>query len=295
MDLRQLRYFVTVAETLHFGRAAERLSISQPPLSRSIAAFERELGVTLFERGTRGVRLTGAGGALLPESRRLLRDADAIASGARELSRGEVGVVNLGFLAASAYGVLPRLIPAFRRERPGVRLVLTEATTDRQLAALRDGSLDAGILLPPVSEPALAYRTLTREPLVAALPATRRWPSRLPLRRLAGEPFVLFPRQVGPGLYDLIVRACERAGFAPRVEQEAVQMPTIVSLVAAGMGVALVPASLRRMRRMGVVYRPLSEALPRVEMGLAWRAGDPSPALAAFVAHARSARPAGEA
>lgn len=289
MDLRQLRYFVAVAETLHFGRAARRLDISQPPLSRQVAAFEDELGVELFERSTRGVRLTPAGGALLPRARRLLADADTIARGARELARGDVGLINLGFLAASTYSVLPRLLTTFRRSRPGVRLVLTEATSDRQLVALLDGSLDAGVLLPPVADASLAYAALIREPLVAALPSGRPWPARLDIAQLASEPFILFPRRAGASLYDLIVGACERAGFTPRVEQEAVQMPTIVSLVAAGMGVALVPGSLRRMRRMGVVYRPLAGRIPPVEMGLAWRADDAAPALAAFVAHARDA------
>ena len=289
MDLRQLRYFVAVAETLHFGRAARRLDISQPPLSRQVAAFEEELGVGLFERSTRGVRLTPAGAALLPRARRLLADADTIARGARELARGDVGLLDIGFLAASTYSVLPRLLSTFRRSRPGVRLVLTEATSDRQLVALADGSLDAGVLLPPVTDPALVWQPLVREPLVAALPAGRRWPPRIDLARLAAEPFILFPRPAGASLHDLIVGACERAGFTPRVEQEAVQMPTIVSLVAAGMGVALVPDSLRHMRRTGVVYRPLSDRIPPVEMGLAWREGDPTAALAAFVAHARDA------
>jgi DNA-binding transcriptional LysR family regulator len=234
------------------------------------------------------VRLTAAGAALLPEARRLVREAQALARGAGELARGEVGVLNLGFISASAYNVLPRVLPAFRRARPGVRLVLTEATSDVQSAALLEGTLDAGILLPPIAVPAMRYAPLVREPLVAALPGSRRWPSRVPLSQLAREPFVLFPRPAGPGLYDVIVRACARAGFSPRVEQEAVQMPTIVSLVAAGMGVALVPASLERMRRTGVVYRPLTGVAPRVEVGLAWRGADRSPALAAFVAHARA-------
>jgi DNA-binding transcriptional LysR family regulator len=289
MELRHLRYFVAVAEALHFGRAAARLHISQPPLSRAIRGLEREVGTALFERSTRGVRLTPAGSALLPEARRLLREADALAAGARDLARGDVGVLHLGFISASAYNVLPRVLPAFRRTRPGVRLVLSEATTDVQLGALAEGTLDAGILLPPVTPPLFAYAALLREPLVAALPDARTWPARVPLAKLAREPFVMFPRHAGPGLHDLVTDACERAGFTPRVEQEAVQMPTIVSLVAAGMGVALVPASLQHMRRTGVVYRPLAGASPRVEVGLAWRAADRSPVLAAFVAHARDA------
>jgi DNA-binding transcriptional LysR family regulator len=287
MELRHLRYFVAVAEALHFGRAAARLSISQPPLSRQIGAFERELGTPLFERGTRGVRLTPAGAALLPEARRLLRDAAALASSASELARGDVGVLNLGFISASAYNVLPAALPAFRRARPGVKLVLHEATSDVQLGSLLDATLDAGILLPPVAHRALGYARLISEPLIAALPAARRWPAKIAIGALSREAFVMFPRRAAPALHDIVLGFCQRAGFAPRIEQEAVQMPTIVSLVAAGMGVALVPASLQRMRRTGVVYRPLAGA-PRVDVGLAWRVADRSPALAAFVAHARA-------
>ena len=286
MDLRVLRYFVAVAETLHFGRAAAALSMSQPPLSRQIRALEDELGVELFVREPRGVRLTPAGASLLPQARRLLREADAPAAGARELAQGEVGIVRLGFVSTAAYNVLPRVLPPFRRARPGIRLALVEATTDAQLTALRDDALDAGLLVPPVPE-TLRYEPLVREPLIAALPGGRRWPRGLPLAALAGEPFILFPRRAAPGLYDLIVGLCAGAGFVPRIEQEAIQMPTIVSLVGAGMGVALVPASLAHMRRTGVVYRPLAEPGPPMEVGLAWNQASPSPAVAAFVAHVR--------
>jgi DNA-binding transcriptional LysR family regulator len=286
MDLRVLRYFVTLADTLHFGRAAAALSMSQPPLSRQIRAFEDELGVELFLREPRGVRLTPAGTALLPQARRLLREADALTAGARELAHGEVGVVRLGFISTAAPNVLPRVLPTFRRTRPGIRLTLVEATTDAQLTGLRDDTLDAGVVVPPVPVP-LRCEVLLREPLLAALPRTRRWPRRLPLETLADEPLILFPRRAAPGLYDLIVGLCARAGFVPRIEQEAIQMPTIVSLVGAGMGVALVPASLARVRQTDVVYRPLAEPGPPMEVGLAWNEATPTPAVAAFIAHVR--------
>ena len=293
MDLRVLRYFVTLADTLHFGRAAAALSMSQPPLSRQIRAFEDELGVELFLREPRGVRLTPAGSALLPQARRLLREADALTAGARELAHGEVGVVRLGFISTAAHNVLPRVLPAFRHARPGIRLTLVEATTDAQLTGLRDDTLDAGLVVPPVPAP-LRYEVLLREPLIAALPGTivsfgarRRWPRRLPLAALADEPFILFPRRAAPGLYDLIVGLCAQAGFVPRIEQEAIQMPTIVSLVGAGIGVALVPASLAHVRRTDVVYRPLAEPGPPMEVALAWNEATPTPAVAAFVAHVR--------
>jgi DNA-binding transcriptional LysR family regulator len=289
MDLRHLRYFVAVAETQNFGRAAARLAISQPPLSRQIQAFEGELGTRLFARTTRGVRLTAAGAALLPEARRLLRHADALAANARHLGEGDIGTVRVGFISTASYNVLPRVLPEFHRRRPGVRLLLQEATSEALGALLREDELDVGLVVPPLFEPGCRYATLLREPLLAALPARRRWPRRVPLASLAREPFILFPRKAGIGLYDVIVGFCRAAGFTPRIEQEAIQMPTIVSLVAAGMGVALVPASLRQMRRTGVVYRPLAETSPLMEVGLAWREGETEPAVAAFVEHARAA------
>jgi DNA-binding transcriptional LysR family regulator len=317
MNLRALRYFVAVADARHFGRAASALAMSQPPLSRQIRALEEELGVGLFVREPHGARLTAAGAALLPQARRLLRDADALVAGARELAHGEVGVVRLGFVSTAAYNVLPTVLPAFRRLRPGIRLSLAESTSDAQVTAIRDDALDAGLVIPPVPAE-LDYEALWREPLIAALPAMalipprsplrglpapqgggprasersfgarRRWPRRIDLATLAHEPFILFPRRASPGLHDLVTGLCAAAGFVPRIEQEAIQMPTIVSLVAAGMGVALVPASLARMRRTGVVYRPLAEPAPPMEVGIAWIEARATPAAAAFVAHVRS-------
>jgi DNA-binding transcriptional LysR family regulator len=289
VELRHLRYFVAVGDALNFGRAAAALHIAQPPLSRAIRALETELGTPLFDRDPRGARLTGAGAALLPEARRLLRDAEAFRAGARQHAAGEAGTLAIGFVSTAAYNVLPRIVPAFRARRPGVRLALREATSDLQPSALLGGSLDVGFLIPGPLDPALGYAPLHRESLIAALPGRRRWPGRVALRSLAREPFILFPREVAPELHDAIVALCRRAGFAPQIGQEAIQMQTIVSLVAGGMGVSLVPASLEHLRRDGVVYRPLVERGPRVEIGLAWRASDDSPLTRAFVAEARAA------
>ncbi|MEP7064278.1 MAG: LysR family transcriptional regulator [Betaproteobacteria bacterium] len=287
MDLRRLRYFIAVAEALNFGRAAKALHIAQPPLSRAINALETELGVELFARNTRGVRLTAVGTALLPEARRLLRDADALREGARHLADGDVGSLGVGFISTAIFGVLPQVIRGFHRTRPGVTLTLREGTTNQMPAQIRSGELDVGFMLPGPDEPAVTYTPLTWEPLVAALPAQRRWPARVSLADLAGESFLMFPREAGAWLYDAIVGFCKREGFVPRIDQEAIQMQTIVSLVAAGMGVALVPASLHHMRRTGVVYRPLTQKSPAVEIGLAHRADDDSPLVRAFVAEAR--------
>ncbi|HKY01111.1 MAG TPA: LysR family transcriptional regulator [Burkholderiales bacterium] len=286
MELRHLRYFVTLAETLHFGRAAARLHISQPPLTRQIRGLEEELGTPLFRRSRQGVALTPAGSALLPEARRLLRDAEALLGGAAHAAGGQIGKLRIGFISTASYTVLPELLPAFHRDHPGIKLQLQEATTDVQIPGLQEGDLDVGFVLAPVVDASLRYQSVHREPLIAALPAGRRWPATIAVSALAGEAFVLFPRKVGVGLHDLIIGLCQRAGFAPRIEQEAIQMQTIISLVAAGMGVSLVPQSLLHMRRTGVVYRPLRDKSPLIEIGLAWRASDDSPAVAAFVAAA---------
>jgi DNA-binding transcriptional LysR family regulator len=291
MELRHLRYFVAVAEHLSFAGAARALHLSQPPLSRQIRALEEELGTPLFARTKRTVALTDAGAALLPEARRLLREADALKAGARAHAAGEIGTLALGFIGMAAYNVLPGVLSAFHRAHPGVRLALREATSDVLLAALRQGELDVALVLPPADDPATEYATLYRDTLVAALPAARRefrGPGSLRLGSLAAEPFILFPRAVGTSLHDQILGLCRRAGFSPRIEQEAIQMQTIVSLVAAGMGVALVPASLMNMRRTGVRYRPLAERSPIVEVGMVWRRSDTSPAVRAFVALARA-------
>lgn len=289
MELRHLRYFVAVGDALSFGRAALALHIAQPPLSRAIRSLEQELGAALFDRDTRGVRLTDAGAALLPEARRLLRDAESLRQNARQYAAGEAGTLAIGFVSTASYNVLPALVPAFRARRPGVRLALREGTTDVQLPALVAGELDVGFVIARSVPPSLQYVALHREPLIAALPARRRWPSRLKLARLAGESFILFPREVAPDLHDAILATCRAAGFAPRIGQEAIQMQTIVSLVAGGMGVALVPASLALLGREGVVYRRLAERSPEVEVGLAWRSADDSPLTRAFLAEARAA------
>ncbi len=289
IDLRQLRHFVGVAEHLHFGRAASALSLSQPPLSRSIRALEQELGAPLFARTKRRVALTAAGAALLPEARQVLRQVAALQRGAGRLAAGEIGTLGLGFITSAAYNVLPQLLPEFHRRYPGVRLALQEATSDAQLRALKAGEIDLGLVVPPTDDHELAYLPVHRDQLIAALPAAgyRRAPPRIALKSLADAPFILFPRPMGIGLYDATVSYCRRAGFSPRIEQEAIQMPTIVSLVAAGMGVALVPASLMHLKRSGVVYRPLVEKSPLVETALAWKPGNDSPSLAALLALAR--------
>ncbi|WP_107313244.1 LysR substrate-binding domain-containing protein [Burkholderia metallica] len=288
-DLRQWRYFTTVADERHFGRAAERLAMTQPPLSQAIRALEDTLGVALFVRTKRSVALTAVGAALLPDVRRLLELADALPPLAGRLARGEAGSLSLSFVSTADYGLLPALLRAFGARYPQVRLRLTEATSDVQIDDIVAGRSDAGLVIPPVPPrhaAALSYLPVVREPLVVAMPAAASdAPDDEPvhLAEVAALPLVIFPRRLAPGFYDIITGCYGAAGETPRIGQEAIQMQTIVSLVSAGMGVALVPQSLRNLRRTGVVYRPLAGHAPVVETGLVWRTGDVSPVLAGFI------------
>ena len=286
MELRHLRYFVTLAEELHFGRAAEKLHISQPPLSMQIRALEGELGVMLFNRTQRHVALTQAGHALLQEARQILARVEQTVLITRHAGRGEIGELAVGFISVADYNVLPVVLREFRRKFPLVNLTLREATTDAQIRDLITGRLDVGFLLPPVTEAALESVSILREPLIAALPEKHplaKKAGKLALEKLKDEPFILFPRTNAPGLYDDVVSCCKAAGFSPRVEQEAIQMQTIISLVSAELGVALIPASLTNLRRTGVIYKPLKQQTPLTEIHLAWRRGDELPALRVFV------------
>jgi DNA-binding transcriptional LysR family regulator len=291
IDLRRLRYFVAVAETLHFGRAALRLNMSQPPLSRQIQQLEAELGVILFRRSKRRVELTQAGEHLLVEARRLLADAGLLGERVRRVASGEVGQLALGFISAVDYSILPALLSAYRTAYPDVTVDLRELTTDVQRRELNEGRIDAGMLLAPADDDGLATLPLLHEPLMAALPASdslARMRGALPLGALAQRPFVIFPRPIATGLHDMIFNFCRKAGFEPRITQEAIQLQTIVSLVSAGLGVALVPASLRSLRRTGVVYRTLREESPLLTVLLAWRRVNRSASLAHFTAVARA-------
>lgn len=297
-DLRQWRYFVAVADERHFGRAAERLSMTQPPLSQAIRALEDALGVALFARTKRSVELTAVGAALLPDVRRLIAAADALPPLAQSLARGEAGSLALAFVSTADYGLLPQLLREFGARYPHVRLQLAEATSDVQIEELAAGRIDAGLVIPPVPPrhaASLSYLPVLREPLVVAMPAEAAdaadAAADAPVRiaDIASLPLVIFPRRLAPGFYDIITGCYGAAGVTPRIGQEAIQMQTIVSLVSAGMGVALVPQSLRNLRRTGVVYRALADPAPVVETGLVWRTDDVSPVLAGFIGVVRGA------
>ena len=287
MELRHLRYFVAVAEELHFTRAADRLNIAQPPLSHQIKQLEEELGARLFKRSKRQVELTPAGRAVLDEARRTIGQAELVVMAARRARRGEVGELNLGVSSSAPYTTLPAILRTFRARYAAVRLTLYERSTEEQIAMLRTGTIDAGFVRspPPADTVGLEIRPILREPLVAALPQGHRLArsKQLAVRALKGEPFILSPRHAAPTLYDQIVGLCRREGFEPQVAQEATQMQTIVSLVSAGLGVGIVPASIQKLHRARVTYRALRPNDVMTEMALIYDLANPSRVLAAFV------------
>ena len=288
-EIWQLQYFIAVAETLHFGRAAERLHISQPPLSRAIRSLEAALGAELFARTKRRVELTPAGAHLLEEARRTLTQLESAALQVQAVAAGKQGRLRIGFVSLADYGVLPGLLKGFKAARPGVSLALREMLSPEQATALAAGELDFGLLLPPVAGE-LEHLVVQSEKFVAALPsrhAAARRGGRIAMRDLAAEPFVMVPREIAPGLYDIVAGLAARAGFAPRVAQEAIQMQTVVSLVSSGLGVAIVPASIANLGRRGVVYREITDAHPRLDLWLAWRRGELGATARDFLAQAR--------
>lgn len=299
MDLKHLRAAVAVADHLHFGRAAIALGVAQPPLSQQVKALEAELGVTLFERSTRAVRLTPAGEAFVDDARTILSTVDSAVRRARAAGRGESGELAIGMVGSAVRHPLPTIIRAFRARYPAVTLSFHVLPTTTQVERLRAATLDLGLLRPPLPGAAddLELVSISREPLVAVLPSDHRLAARrrLAVAALADEPFVLFPRALGPGLYDEITALCRRGGFTPEPAQEAVQMPTIVGLVAAGCGVSIVPGSAAQ-PRPEVVFVPLSPSVRLVDLAIALPRRRRSVVAANFTAlaranRARSARP----
>ena len=297
MELRHLRYFLAVAEELHFHRAAARLHISQPPLSQQIRALERELGVTLLERNRRRVGLTAAGEAFRDDARAILAAVYRAAERAQNVARGSLGTLSVGFVGSAMFSpTLPDILREFRATRPEVELVLRELPTVVQLQALVGGELDVGVIRGPIAatdvDPQLELMTIQRERLVAALPADHPLAARRRLRAadLSGDTFVILARRDAPGLFASLTSAMVEVGGVPEDVLEVAEMQTIISLVAGGFGVSLVPASVGTVDRSGVAFRPIAGPTPTIELSAAWRTGGDSPVRDAFLALSRPAR-----
>ncbi|GAA1091281.1 LysR substrate-binding domain-containing protein [Nocardiopsis composta] len=298
-SLEQLGSFVAVAEELHYGRAAARLSMTQPPLSRRIQLLEHELGVQLVDRSRRSVRLTPAGRAFLPDARRILRLAQEASQSVRKVPQGKGGRVALGFTAAAAYSFLGEALTELGDRLPEVDLVLREMVTGAQVEALLAGRIDLGMVRPPVSGGDIATCPLAREDLVAAVPDGHPLASRerIDAADFHGRPFVMYSPWEARYFHEVLVGAFRAAGVAPEHTQYVGQIHTVLALVRAGLGAALVPEAARALHLDGVVLRPVTGLPPApVELHAAWRTGNDNPALAAVVQVVRelgTARPGG--
>ena len=297
MELRHLRYFVAVAEERHVTRAAERLGMQQPPLSQQIQALEAELEVQLFRRKPRGVELTQAGEALFDDARAILARVEHAVAATRRAARGEQGRIAIGFTSSVPFHpFMPRIIRSFREAHPLISLVLEEGGTSELVEALRQERVDAAFIRSPVGDPlGLEVRPLLEEGMVVALPAGHELAQQrapLPLSALAGETFILYRRPSGPGLYDSILAGCHRAGFSPRVGQEAPRMLSTLNLVAAGLGVSIVPESMQGLHMDGVVFNPLKDRPPlRAPLTFAHRRNERSPVVQRFISLVAQAVP----
>jgi DNA-binding transcriptional LysR family regulator len=289
VELRHLRYFQALAEELNFSRAADRMHIVQSALSRQVAALERELGVRLFDRTTRGVQLTDAGRALKERVESILPTLDEALDSTRLTARGELGRLEIGYIAAAMWSVLPPILEEHRRRYPEVSFRLRElVVAGEQLDPLLDGSLDVAFVRPIAVFRTVTWESLLQEQLVAALPEGHRLADRgsVDLRDLAGERFILMSRTAYPDSHDLYEQACRDAGFVPTVVDEG-DSPNAMYMIAAGFGVGLAPASARHCGLPGVVFRPLIQPTPQLELAVARRTGNRSQTVAAFLQTAR--------
>ncbi|MEL6130861.1 MAG: LysR family transcriptional regulator [Cyanobacteria bacterium J06628_4] len=285
MELRHLRYFLAVAEELHFGRAATRLQMAQPPLSQQIKQLETELGVQLFARTRRKVELTAAGQVFQQEARQLLQHLEQAIRKTQQANRGEVGRLAIAFVSSAMYSLLPDYLKQYREQYPHIEIILHELSTQEQIQGLLNNRLDIGFMRPPVNTATLQARPVLQEPLVAALPLNHRLASQpiISVKELQGELFVLFPRTMATRLYDQIISLCHQGNFSPTVAQQAAQMQTILSLVAAEIGVAIVPASLQNLQRRGVCFIPFRESTPKAEVCVVWKQDQMTPTVKTFL------------
>jgi len=285
-ELRHLRYFVAVAEELHFGRAAKRLGIAQPPLSQQIRQLEARLDVPLFTRTSRQVALTAAGEALLRGARRALAEVGLAAAAARRAATGETDALRIAYTDSAALSVLPGAIQRFRSALPSVHLDLVEGSTAAQIDAVARDLVDLAVVRGPIVQPSLRTEVVLREPFLLALPESHPLTQldTVELGALGGEPMVLFPRHLAPDFHDTISAMCRAAGFTPLVAYEGAEYQTILSLVAAALGVSLVPRSVANLQRRGVVYRAIPDAPPRAEIAAVYRAESWSRPLKAMLA-----------
>lgn len=291
MDRFALECFVALADELHFHRAAERCHISQPAMSQQVRRLEKELGVQLAHRNKRHVSLTRAGEVFLADARKTLDQMDLAVSRAQRTDRGEIGQVTVGATSPALYVMLPEVLALLRERLPNVGIIVRELTTAEQERALRLGEIDVGLVHPPLDDPALATEEVARPPFQLALPADHPLAAKkmVPLAELAGERFVIFPRNIAPQLYDTLISLCQEAGFSMQIAMEAYPAQSIIALVSAKVGLGFIASEVQRLDRAGVVYRPIRPPRPELGVGVAYHPDGTPPAVRAFLAAARKA------
>jgi DNA-binding transcriptional LysR family regulator len=289
MELRQLRYFVAVADARSFSRAAERLHVSQPPLSRQIAGLERELGIRLLERNNRSVSLTAAGRIFLERARDVLKGVESAVSSTRQAAEGELGSLTLGFGGSAAYAFIPAILRDFRARYPGVTVTLDQLPLIEQMPALKSRRIDLGFVLLPCEDPALGFESMVRDRLVVAVPADHPLGKRpaVQLRELKAYDFVGFSGAGRFGYHAHTLEICRQAGFVPRIVRESAPMVSVIGLVASGIGIALVPSMARRLQMADVRYVRLKDKHAHMDFAFAWNRDQFSPVLKTFLGVAR--------
>jgi DNA-binding transcriptional LysR family regulator len=285
MELRQLKYFIAVAQELHFGRAAESLHLSQPALSKQIQALEDSLKIQLLERTKHSCRLTMAGKKFLKTAQRILQEIEEGVQIARQIADGQMGRVRVGFTEATLYSLAPIILKTYREHYPQVDLILTSGGTEINVEALRSHRIDVGFVYLPIREPSLSVYPLYEEAYVAALPSSHRLARKkhISLESLANEPLVFYPRSLAPVLYAHFIQCCEQAGFLPNIVQEAEPSQTSLGLASAGVGITFVLSAMQNLSVKGVVYRPLIDHFLTLQLALAWRGDESSPVVHEFI------------
>jgi DNA-binding transcriptional LysR family regulator len=287
LELRHLKYFVTVADELHFGRAAERLGISQPPLSQQIHALEQRLGAKLFERKGRGIVLSAAGNALLPRAKGILAQAERAAESVARSQRGEVGELHLGLMSSGPFTfVIPRVLARFRERLPDVRLQIHEMATSQQVEALEHGVIDVGVIRPDALPDSLRYIELFKDSLTVVMHASNPLAATsgpIDIKELAKEYFIFYQRHLGVRFYDEVIALCTKAGFSPRILYEVRELPTIIGLISGGFGVAVLPGSVQRMMVENVVFRPVADMDAATAVWAIYREDVNNPMVGAFL------------
>jgi DNA-binding transcriptional LysR family regulator len=286
MELRHFKYFLAVAEELHFSRAANRLNIAQPPLSQQIHQLENELGVKLFYRTKRKVELTSSGEVFLKYIYKIFNDIEKACDSAKRAYRGEIGNLILGIIETAIFDILPNLMQSYRTKYPFIDITVLQLNSTDQVRALLKGDINIGIICAPVENSDLEFEVICQEPFIVALPENHPLAlktSSIEVQELSSELFIMTPRNSGQIYYDIIINICQYVGFSPNIVQEVHELPTTLSLVAAGIGIALVPYSIQNLHVNGVVYRQLKNSIPVLNTALAWRKDKRSPIVHNFL------------